>query len=191
MRLRLDGRWAWLFALFIAPAPAQPLPDRLALCASCHGEGGISALSGTPSLAGQPAIFSENQLVLMREGVRKVVPAKEAAVQGIKDAEIRTLARYYSVQTPAAALGKPDPALMQQGVLLARKLHCVSCHEKDFRGREQMPRLAGQREEYLLEAMNGYRNYTRTGGDTMMAATLYGVSDADVKTLAHYLSRLP
>ena len=51
----------------------------------------------------------------------------------------------------------------KQGAALVRKLHCASCHEKDFRGREQMPRLAAQREEYLESSMNAYRNYTRTG----------------------------
>jgi cytochrome c553 len=54
-----------------------------------------------------------------------------------------------------------------------------------------MPRLAAQREEYLVAAMNAYRNYTRKGGDTLMAAALYGARDADVRVLAHYLSRLP
>ena len=30
---------------------------------------------------------------------------------------------------------------------------------------------------------------TRSGGDTIMAATLYGVNDADLRALAHFLSR--
>jgi cytochrome c553 len=190
MRLRLEGRWAWLTAFFIAPALAQPLPERLPLCAACHGPGGNSQIAGTPSLAGQPAIFLENQLVLLREGMREV-PQMAAAVQGLKDTEIRAIARYYAARKPAAPQGKPDPALMKQGAALAKKLHCGSCHEADFRGRKQMPRLAAQREEYLVAAMNAYRNYTRKGGDTVMAAALYGVSDAQVKVLAHYLSRLP
>jgi len=190
VRFPQRGRWAWLTAFFIAPALAQPLSARLPLCAACHGPGGNSAIPGTPSLAGQPAIFLENELVLLREGVREV-PQMAAAVQGLKDAEIHALARYYAAQKPAAPQGKPDPALMKQGTALAKKLHCGSCHEADFRGREQMPRLAAQREEYLVAAMNGYRNYTRKGGDTLMAAALYGVSDADVRVLAHYLSRLP
>jgi cytochrome c553 len=181
------GRWAWLTALFIAPALAQSLPERLQLCDACHGPGGISATAGTPSLAGQPAIFLENQLVLLREGMREV-PQMAAAVQGLKDAEIRLIARHYAGQKPAAPQGTPDPALMKRGAALAQKRHCASCHEADYRGREQMPRLAAQREEYLEHAMNGYRRYTRKGGDTMMAAALYGVSDADVKALAHYLA---
>ena len=190
MRLPQRGRWAWLTAFFILPALAQPLPGRLPLCAACHGEGGNSVIAGTPSLAAQPAIFLENQLVLIREGAREV-SQMAAAVQGLKDAEIRVIARYYAAQKPAAPQGKPDPALMKRGAVLAKKLHCGSCHEADFRGREQMPRLAAQREEYLVAAMNAYTNYTRKGGDTVMAAALYGVSDADVRTLAHYLSRLP
>ena len=187
MRSSSKGRWAWLTALFVVPALAQPLPERLRLCETCHGPGGNSATAGTPSLAGQPRIFLENQLVLLREGVREV-PQMAAAVQGLKDAEIRLIARHYAAQRPAAPQGKPDPALMKQGAALAQKLHCASCHEADYRGREQMPRLAAQREEYLEYAMNAYRRYTRKGGDTLMAAALYGVSDADVKALAHYLA---
>ena len=57
------------------------------------------------------------------------------------------------------------------------------------RGQNQIPRLAGQREAYLEAEMRAYRDGKRTGGDTIMAATLYGVSDADIKALAHFLSR--
>ena len=187
MRLLRDGRWAWLTALLVLPAFAQPLPERLPRCAECHGPGGISSIPGTPSLAGQPAIFLENQLVLLREGMREE-PNMAPAVQGLKDAEIRSLARYYAAQKPAAPQGNPDPALMRRGAALANKLHCGSCHEADFRGREQMPRLAAQREEYLLAAMNGYLTYTRKGADTIMVAALYGLNDADLRALAHFLA---
>lgn len=189
MRVLFKGRWAWLTALFICPALAQPTPEKAPLCNVCHGVNGNSATPGTPSIAGQPALFVENQLVLIREGVRKVQPVMEAAVQGMKDADIRALARHYSAQKPVAARGAPDPALMKQGAALVHKLHCANCHQADFRGREQMPRLAAQREEYLEAAMNSYRQYTRVGGDTLMAAALYGTSDADVKALAHFLAK--
>lgn len=186
------GRWAFgltAFLFALAAAHGQTVAERLKLCNVCHGEGGNSAIPGTPSLAGQPALFVENQLVLIREGVRKVLPVMESAVRGVKDAEIREIARFYAAQRAAAQPGKPDPALMKQGAALAKKLHCASCHERDFRGREQMPRLAAQREEYLESAMNAYRNYTRTGGDTLMAASLYGTTDADIRALAHFLAR--
>jgi cytochrome c553 len=68
-------------------------------------------------------------------------------------------------------------------------MQCGACHLPDFRGREQMPRLAGQREEYLTSAMLAYRDNRRVGADTMMSGVLYGVSDSDIRALAHFLSR--
>jgi cytochrome c553 len=49
-----------------------------------------------PSLAGQPK-FIENQLVLIREGLRDI-PAK-GMLDGLKDAELLVLAKYFSAQT--------------------------------------------------------------------------------------------
>ncbi len=86
--------------------------------------------------------------------------------------------------------GRTDAALARQGLAFAQKHHCGSCHLPDYRGRQQIPRLAGQREEYLVESMLAYRDNRRTGGDTIMAAALYGASDADIRALAHYLARL-
>jgi cytochrome c553 len=40
-----------------------------------------------------------------------------------------------------------------------------------------MPRLAGQREEFLAEMLLQYRQNKRPGGDTMMNATLYGIPE--------------
>ena len=176
-----------LAALFVSTAFAQ---DRVALCASCHGADGNSQTPSIPSIAGQPQLFIENQLILFREGLR-VSPQMQPAVQGLTDKEIVGLARHFSSQ-PArpAATEAVDPAQAERGIAIARRLHCGSCHLPDFRGREQMPRLAGQREEYLVESMLAYRDNRRTGGDTIMAATLYGVSDADIRTLAYYLARL-
>jgi cytochrome c553 len=181
------GRWALLTALFISAAGAQ---DRRALCDVCHGAGGVSQTPGTPSIAGQPKVFLVTQLVLFREGLR-VSPPMQAAVNGLTDQEITRLADHYTAQ-PArpVAEGPADAAKVKQAVALAQKLHCASCHAADFRGGAQIPRLAGQREEYLVESMLAYRDNRRTGGDTIMAAALYGASDAEIRALAHYLARL-
>ena len=82
-----------------------------------------------------------------------------------------------------------DPALLKQGAARAKDLRCGICHTADFGGQNQIPRLAGQREEYLESEMRAYRDGSRKGGDTIMAASLYGVSDADIGALAHFLSR--
>ena len=49
-----------------------------------------------------------------------------------------------------------------------------------------MPRLARQRADYLIHALKGYRDSTRTGADTLMSASVAGLPDADLAALAHY-----
>src|SRR5258706_3123332 len=85
---------------------------------------------------------------------------------------------------------KVDKTLFERGKKVAAGNRCVSCHLPDFHGREQMPRLAGQREEYLAAAMLAYRQNRRPGVDTIMAASLYGIAEADIRELAHYLAQL-
>jgi len=182
-----QGRWALLAALLVSAAAAQ---DRLPLCAACHGADGNSEMPGVPSIAGQPQLFLETQLVLFREELRRS-PQMQPAVNGLTDKEIVRLAAHYAALPARPVTSEPpDPARAKQGSALAQKLHCGSCHLSDFRGQKQMPRLAGQREDYLDESMRAYRDNRRPGGDTIMAAALYGVSDADIAAMAHYLSRL-
>ena len=181
------GRWALvLTALFSGLAFSQ---DRLNLCAACHGEDGNSVNPQVPSIAGQPKLFIENQLVLFREELRKsdqMLPV----VNGLKDAEIIRLAEHFSKLPGKSMESAPANAqLMKIGLERAKALRCNVCHVSDFSGQNQIPRLAGQREAYLETEMRAYRDGKRSGGDTIMTASLYGVSDADIRALAHFLAR--
>jgi cytochrome c553 len=184
------GRWAAvLTALFVSGAHAQGLADRLSACGVCHGADGVSRTAGVPSLAGQPKLFLENYLVLTREGIAGT-DVMRGLLKGVPDKEISALAKYFS-DLPAKGFPSPvDKKLFSRGKQIAARNHCGSCHLPDFRGREQMPRLAGQREDFLYDVMRAYQQNRRPGGDTVMAAALYGIADADLKALAHYLSRL-
>src|SRR5688572_2640715 len=186
MLLSRKGRWALLTALFSCAVFSQ---DRIQLCAACHGPDGNYTDPQVPSIAGQPKLFLENQLILFREELRRseqMLPV----VKGLKDAEIIKLAEHFS-KLPAKGMegGSPDKGLMKTGQERAKALRCGICHTSDFGGQNQIPRLAGQREAYLAGEMRAYRDGKRSGGDTIMAAALYGVSDADIKALAHFLSR--
>jgi cytochrome c553 len=190
VRFLRQGRWALLAALFLfsTGAPAQKGGDPSA-CAACHGADGNSTTAGTPSIAAQPRIFLENYLVMTREGVRGS-QAMQALFKGIPDKDIVALAKHYAGLKAAPAKSPVDRNLFEKGKAIAAKNRCASCHEKNFSGREQMPRLAGQREEFLAEVMLQYRQNRRPGGDTAMNAALQGIPEADFKALAHYLSRL-
>lgn len=184
MRWLRKGRWALLLtALFAFPSHSQ---EKLQLCVSCHGPGGNSATPLTPSIAGQPKLFMENQLVLFREGIRKS-PVMTPLMAGIPDKEIQQLAEHFSKQAVKPESASADKKLFAQGRALANKLRCGICHLSDFSGQKQMPRLAGQREDYLVSEMRAYRANQRP--DTTMNAALYGVKDDEIKALAHFLSR--
>jgi cytochrome c553 len=176
-----------LAALFASAAFAQGTEERVKVCAGCHGADGNSATALTPSLAGQPKIFLENYLVLTREGLRGTKVMQDL-LKGVKDPEITAIATHYSKLPPKTGEGTVDKALFERGRSVAAKNRCGSCHLAKFQGREQMPRLAGQREDFLAEAMLAYQQNRRAGGDTIMTASLYGIPASDIKALAHYLA---
>lgn len=188
--VRAAGRALAATALLcvIAGATAQQAPPQAAACAACHGPGGNSQQPLVPSLAGQPKIFIENQLVLVREGLREIPPMK-GLLDGMTDAELVALAQYFSAQKPiSTATGPRDAAAYARGQALSAKMHCGSCHLPDFSGREQIPRLAGQHEAFLMQSMKQLRDRPGPGRDTIMAASLYGLKDADLADLAHFMA---
>ena len=179
------GATLFVFALAAHSAPPQA---QLALCDSCHGKDGNSVIAGTPSLAGQPVTFLENQLIFFREGLRNA-PVMQPIAKGMKDEDITALARHYAAkEARLAAPVTADKAAMERGRQVAAQRHCGQCHLPDFRGRDQMPRLAGQRVDYLGETMIAYRDGKRTGADTTMSEVLDGLSDADIRALAAYVA---
>ena len=56
-------------------------------------------------------------------------------------------------------------------------------------GRDQVPRLAGQREDFLARTMAEYRDGVRVGADSQMNGAVAGLTDAQIAALAHYLSQ--
>ena len=190
-----DGAAAWgrslaaalLLVLLPGARAQQPAPPQAALCSACHGPQGNSQIASIPSLAGQPRVFIENQLVLIREGLRDI-PQMKGLLDGVKDEEIVALAIHFSAQIPVKVTAEPRPGPYQRGQQLSQKLLCGTCHLPDYSGRQQIPRLAGQHEPFLLHAMTQFRDHSGLGRDTVMAATLYGLKDAELADLAHYLS---
>ena len=107
------GRWACWPPPFSFPA-SHP-QDRVAACAACHGPGGNSVTAGIPSIAGQPRLFVENQLVLFREEIRKSTgdDAADGGHEAIK--EIQQLAEHFSKQEVKVVAGPADKKLLAEG----------------------------------------------------------------------------
>ena len=188
--IKIAALLSGVYLSLVAPLSfAQNVSAKLAVCSACHGPDGNSTMAGVPSLAGQPKVFLENNLIMIREGIRDI-PAMKGQLDGLSDPQIIALAKFYSDQILKSEPGKRDDALYERGQLLSKQALCGTCHLPDYVGREQMPRLAGQREDYLLHSMRQFRNNQATGRDTIMAASLYGMNDDDLRAIAQYLSQL-
>jgi cytochrome c553 len=162
-------------------------------CMACHGAGGISQTKEIPSLAGQPDGFIQWQLVFFRNGVRKN-PVMTPMAESLKDDDIRNLAAFFAAQKPPLAdrAVKTDDALMAAGRKVAQANRCASCHKDDYSGAQATPRVAAQREDYLLKALREFKAGTRNGGAmAAMAEVVYPLGDADLRALAHFLARQP
>ena len=173
-----------------AQAAAPATPTRAAQCAACHGGAGRSELALSPSLAGQPQVFLENTLIMIREGLRPVA-AMQGLLDGVSDAEIVALATHFSRQAPQPQPEPRDEASHARGRALAERGLCGTCHLPNYAGQQQMPRLAGQRSDYLVHTMREFRDNRAQGRDTQMNGVLRGYSDRDLTDLAHYFQALP
>jgi cytochrome c553 len=164
------------------------LPLLFQTCVACHGANGVSAMPLTPSLAGQPAYYMTAQLAQFVAGKRKSdVMAPMAKTIAAKD--VRELAEAIE-KLPAP----PSPAEVNLGkwsngrAVIARE-HCDSCHQPDFSGIEAAPRLAHQREDYLVKALTDFKRGSRIGyGEPVMPAVAAALSEAEIADVAHYLS---
>ena len=173
-----------------AGAQAMTYDEKLAACLACHGEKGISETAEVPSLAGQPADFTLIQLFLFRQNTRKIEIMNDLA-RDMTDDDLRKFSAHFARLPPPKAAGDPpDPAIAARAQGVIAKNHCASCHNPDFSGRDQMPRLAAQREDYLLKALRDYKGGKRPGYDATMDEVMRPVTDAEIVDLAHYLARL-
>jgi cytochrome c553 len=190
VRIALPVALVVVALLHPAVARARSLDERFAECLACHGAEGRSARAETPSLGGQPSFFVVAQLFLFREG-RRDNPDMIAAARGLTNDDLLAFAERVSrLPPPAPPEGPVDPARFARGRGLTRRHPCGVCHNPDFSGREQMPRLANQREDYLLKAMREYRSGARLGYGGAMAQELAGLGDEDLADLAHFLAHL-
>ncbi len=180
------------FGAMSLAARAETLEQRLAPCLACHGEQGQSSLPAVPSLGAQPAPYLLIQLYLFRARQRLVEVMNEAS-KDLSDEDLRTFSDFIAkLPAPPPTDGEPtDPARIDRSQALVRQYRCDFCHSPDLAGRDNIPRLAGQREDYLIKAMREYKSNARPGYDASMADVLARISDAEILDLAYFAARQP
>jgi len=189
-KMRSLASGAIVAALAALPVCAQSLDERLPTCFACHGEKGTSQLPETPSLGAQPAFYTTVQLLLFRERLRVSEPMNETT-NGLTDGDLQRAADIVSkLPPPEPVSDSPDPARMERGRALGQQHRCNFCHQSNYAGQQNVPRLAGQREDYLLKTLRGYKDNSRYAYDAQMSEVVYPLKDEDFVELAYFLARL-
>ena len=155
-------------------------------CLGCHGIDGYRNAYPSyrvPKLGGQKAAYLVVALKGYRDGMRPH-PTMVAHATSLSDQQIEDVAAYLASvsEETVAAGGSEAPGLAEAAT-------CSACHGQNGISLSPMwPTLAGQHEDYLVHALNQYRDGTRK--DAVMASLAAVLGDADVALLAKHFSRL-
>ena len=181
---------ALAFALIAASASAETLEERFVTCQGCHGEKGQSEIENTPSLGGQQAPYALIQLFMFREKLRAFDIMNEMT-KPLSEDDLRTFSDFIAkLPKPALPADGGDPARMQRGQAAVQQHRCDNCHNPDFSGKENVPRIANQREDYLAKTLAEYKSNARHAYDASMAEVMAPVTPEQIADLAYYLARV-
>ena len=157
-------------------------------CTACHGAG-TSQTEGVPSLGGMPATYITNQLFMFREGQRVADPMN-ALAEPMSDEDLQAYAALIAaLPPPAPQTANDDAARIARSDAAIGKHRCTSCHGRDLGGDKGVPRIAGQREEYLGRALASYKTSDRAGFDPQMNEVASELTAAEIADLAYGISR--
>jgi cytochrome c553 len=177
-------------ALFVAvtarPASADEHADQgLTIAYSCMGCHGIDGYRNAypsyrvPRLGGQKSAYIKAALTAYRDGHRQH-PTMQAQGGSLSDSDIDRLAAWFeSLGTTSDEVDADDVA----GIAPASV--CVTCHGVAGAGvAPQPPVLSGQHRDYLVHALQQYKDGKRTGNIMMPFAA--GLTEQDMEAVAAF-----
>lgn len=172
-------------------------------CLACHGVNGNSSNPEWPSLAGQNAAYTTEQLRMFRDGKRVNVLMSAMAI-GLSDEDIADISAYYAAQTPAGL--EADPSYWQAGEALYRGgdrtrniPSCKGCHGPVGKGNpgSGYPALRAQHSVYTVKQLTEYAseqryvdaegNKQRSRNGHMMVTISKRLTADDMRNLASYI----
>jgi cytochrome c553 len=168
---------------------ADEMPPKAAMCLACHGVNGNSTMPGVPSLAAQNARYIYLQLRDYQEG-RRDNPMMTPMAAGLTRPEMQELANYFSQQKLSSKNFKADPDKVKKGIAKADETLCAMCHLGEFKGQNEIPKVAGQNFDYVVSMLKAFKAKTRTNDAGNMTSVASTLSDEDIENLGHYIAGL-
>ncbi len=167
-------------------------------CLTCHSEGAAAAPGAPafPKLDGQHAAYLDKQLREYKTGKRK--SAIMAPLLGaLKKHEIPVMAAHFASQTPARGPAE-NPQLAARGKVLYEEGNratgvpgCVGCHLPNGVGYQRYPRLAGQRQAYIVQQLVDFKSGARSNDRARVMRAVAGrLTDEEMRAVAEYVAGL-
>ena len=179
---------AAMLSLGAQTAMAQ-VPAKATACLACHGENGNSSMPNTPSLAGQNARYLYLQLRDFQEG-RRDNAMMSAITAGLSKADMQELAKYFSEQKLTNKRFNADPEKVKKGIAKANETLCAMCHLGEFKGQNEIPKVAGQNFDYVVKTLKDFKAKDRNNDAGNMTSVASTLSEEDIDNLAHYIASL-
>jgi cytochrome c553 len=195
----IQNRFPTVFSVLIvlaaltAPArAAEGAPDpgserefgaRLQVCGACHGTNGMPKSANIPIIWGQDETYLVKQLHDFGSGDRKF-EVMEWMAKSLEPPQQAPTASFFAKKSWPAKVTPAAATTMPRGMAI-----CQACHQPNFTGGLQVPRIAGQNYDYLIEAMRRFASGERSNNADMVKI-MQGISPADRETMAHYLAGL-
>ncbi|WP_427913634.1 c-type cytochrome [Ramlibacter sp. MMS24-I3-19] len=176
----------------LSPVHAQDLAagEQVAkTCAACHGADGNPPSGQFPALAGQTWRYLYVQLKDFKEG-RRSNPQMTPMAANLSRDDMINVANYFASKPLKPSDYKVDETKARAGKAKADETLCTMCHLGGFMGQNEIPRVAGQKYEYIVQQLKDFRDHKRTNDAGNMTSVAKNLTDADIDNLANYLTGL-
>ncbi len=170
------------------PAPPAEIAEQVELCVSCHGEDGRPVVENAPILFGQEFYYMFVQLRDYAAGRRENEIMTPIAAE-LDRKQMEAVALYFSEQTwPRIQFSATDQEIAI-GETVGSAGQCPQCHLGGYNGNSRVPRLAGQKADYLTQTMLDFKHRVRKNAPDK-SSLIEGFSDEDIQAMAHFLADL-
>lgn len=185
-----------------APVPPQELAAKIHYCTTCHGISGqgFRGYYPIPRLAGQQPEYIKNQLLAFTQKRRKN-PIMFSVAHVLSPQMLTALSTYFNKLDPKPLGGAPQSlvadgrSIFTQGVPAKDVPPCASCHGDAAKGNGEIPRLAGQLNDYFIAKLTNWdkeRGQIASQPDTsaLMEPIAHALTPTQIKAVAAYVSTL-
>ncbi|MDH5766571.1 MAG: c-type cytochrome [Gammaproteobacteria bacterium] len=161
--------------------------ERAWVCKFCHGEDGNSTRDNIPNLASQNPKYLLRQFELFATKQRYDKTMTELATSLTAEDRVNIII-YYSTQLVKNRTTSNQ--ILNNSGKEKYNLQCSSCHGNDGYGKELLPRLAGQSNQYLINTLNNYKTNPSKRPDSPMQSIVTTLASQDIEELAEYISTM-